>query len=140
MKYSLEDIWVQAVEDAYAVTLDGSGYQSRMVYGLKIVKDDETNEIQLINATRGGDYYREVNAEELKVFLEKGWRYGVYVLSLSNYRLKLDLIEQKIHKEMNSRKSKKQIDILKGSRKRVMNKYSEINYKLNQLKLWQLNQ
>lgn len=140
MKYSLEDIWVQAVEDAYATTLDGSGYQSRMVYGLKIVKDDETNEIQLINATRGGDYYREVNAEELKVFLEKGWRYGVYVLSLSNYRLKLDLIEQKIHKEMNSRKSKKQIDILKGSRKRVMNKYSEINYKLNQLKLWQLNQ
>jgi hypothetical protein len=140
MKYSLEDIWVQALEDTYAITLDGSGYQARMVYGLKIVKDDETNEIQLINATRGGDYYREVNAEELKVFLEKGWRYGVYVLSLSNYRLKLDLIEQKIHKEMNSRKSKKQIDMLKGSRKRVMNKYSEINYKLNQLKLWQLNQ
>jgi len=140
MKYSLEDIWVQALEDTYAISLDGKGYQSRMVYGLKIVKDDETNKIELINATRGGDYYREINAEELEVFLEKGWRYGVYVLSLSNYRLKLDLIEQKIHKEMNSRKSKKQIEILKGSRKRVMNKYSEINYKLNQLKLWQLNQ
>ncbi len=140
MKYSLEDIWVQALEDTYAISLDGKGYQSRMVYGLKIVKDDETNQIELINATRGGDYYREINAEELEVFLEKGWRYGVYVLSLSNYRLKLDIIEQKIHKEMNSRKSKKQIDILKGSRKRVMNKYSEINYKLNQLKLWQLNQ
>lgn len=140
MKYNLEDIWVQALEDTYAISLDGKGYQSRMVYGLKIVKDDETNKIELINATRGGDYYREINAEELEVFLEKGWRYGVYVLSLSNYRLKLDIIEQKIHKEMNSRKSKKQIDILKGSRKRVMNKYSEINYKLNQLKLWQLNQ
>ena len=140
MKYSLEDIWVQALEDTYAISLDGKGYQSRMVSGLKIVKDDETNKIELINATRGGDYYREINAEELEVFLEKGWRYGVYVLSLSNYRLKLDLIEQKIHKEMNSRKSKKQIEILKGSRKRVMNKYSEINYKLNQLKLWQLNQ
>ena len=140
MKYSLEDIWVQALEDTYAISLDGKGYQSRMVYGLKIVKDDETNKIELINATRGGDYYREINAEELEIFLEKGWRYGVYVLSLSNYRLKLDLIEQKIHKEMNSRKSKKQIEILKGSRKRVMNKYSEINYKLNQLKLWQLNQ
>ena len=140
MKYSLEDIWVQALEDTYAISLDGKGYQSRMVYGLKIVKDDETNKIELINATRGGDYYREINAEELEVFLEKGWRYGVYVLSLSNYRLKLDLIEQKINKEMNSRKSKKQIEILKGSRKRVMNKYSEINYKLNQLKLWQLNQ
>ena len=140
MKDSLEDICVQALEDTYAISLDGKGYQSRMVYGLKIVKDDETNKIELINATRGGDYYREINAEELEVFLEKGWRYGVYVLSLSNYRLKLDLIEQKIHKEMNSRKSKKQIEILKGSRKRVMNKYSEINYKLNQLKLWQLNQ
>jgi hypothetical protein len=133
MKHSLEELWAEAVKDSYAITLDGKGYQARMVYGLKIVKDDETNQIQLVNATRGGDYYREVTAEELKVFQEKGWRIGVYVLSLSNYRLKLDLIEKKIQKEMGGRKSKKQIDILKGSRQRVMTKYSEINYKLNQL-------
>ena len=104
-----------------------------MVYGVKIVKDDETKQIQIINATRGGDYYSEINKEQLKTFLEKGWRIGVYVLSLSNYRLKLDLIEKKIQKEMNGRKSKKQIEMLKGSRQRVMTKYSEINYKLNKL-------
>jgi len=131
--HSLESLWEESLKDTYAISLDGSGYSARMVYGVKIVKDDETKQIQIINATRGGDYYSEINKEQLKTFLEKGWRIGVYVLSLSNYRLKLDLIEKKIQKEMNGRKSKKQIEILKGSRQRVMTKYSEINYKLNQL-------
>ena len=131
--HSLESLWEESLKDTYAISLDGSGYSARMVYGVKIVKDDETKQIQIINATRGGDYYSEINKEQLKTFLEKGWRIGVYVLSLSNYRLKLDLIEKKIQKEMNGRKSKKQIEMLKGSRQRVMTKYSEINYKLNQL-------
>ncbi len=134
MKYSLEDIWVQALEDTYAISLDGKGYQSRMVYGLKIVKDDETNQIELINATRGGDYYREINAEELEVFLEKGWRYGVYVLSLSNLRSKLDLIEERIKEELTGKNSQKKYKILKNQREKVLEKYSQLNYKLNQIK------
>ena len=133
MKHSLESLWEESLNDTYAISVGGSGYEARMVYGVKIIKDDESNEIQLVNTTRGGDYYMEIAGDDLKVFLKKGWRIGVYVLSLSNYRLKLDLIEKKIHKEMNGRVSKKQIGILKSQRTRVLSKYSEINYKLNQL-------
>lgn len=58
---------------------------------------------------------------------------GVYVLSLSNYRSKLDLIEGRIKKEMNGRASVKQIGLLKSQRERILSKYSEINFKLNKL-------
>ena len=44
MKYNLEDIFNQAKEDDYAISLDGDGYESRMVYGAKIVKDTQTGD------------------------------------------------------------------------------------------------
>ena len=57
----------------------------------------------------------------------------VFVLSLSNYRSKLDVIEHKIKDYITDRKSEKQIGLLKSSRKRILKRYSEINSKLNQL-------
>ncbi len=133
MKYNLEDIFAQATEDDYAISLDGDGYESRMVYGTKIIKDQETGIIQILNTMKGGDYYTPISKDELESFIEKGWRYGVFVLSLSNYRSKLDVIEQRIKQYINDKKSEKQIGILKSSRERILSKYSEINSKLNQL-------
>lgn len=133
MKYSLKDIYAQALEDGYALALDGDGYDSRMVYGTKIIKDHLNGEIQILNTARGGDYYSHLTPEQLNNFLEKGWRYGVFVLSLSNYRSKLDIIEQRIKQFINDKKSEKQILQLKASRERILAKYSEINFKLNQL-------
>ncbi len=133
MKYSLEEIFQQSKLDDYAIALDGDGYESRMVYGIKIVRDNETKDIQLLNTMVGGDYYKVVPQDQVKVFLEKGWRNGVYVVALSNYRSKLILIEQKIHKVMNGNKSEKQIKALQSQRTRIMNQYREINQKFNQL-------
>jgi hypothetical protein len=133
MKYSLKDIYAQALQDTYALALDGDGYDSRMVYGTKIIKDLLNGEIQILNTARGGDYYSHLTPEQLNNFLEKGWRYGVFVLSLSNYRSKLDIIEQRIKEYINDKKSEKQILQLKASRERILAKYSEINFKLNQL-------
>lgn len=133
MKYSLEEIFQQSKLDDYAIALDGDGYESQMVYGIKIVRDNETKEIQLLNTMVGGDYYKLLTKDQVKVFLEKGWRIGVYVVALSNYRSKLILIEQKIHKVMNGNKSEKQIKALQNQRTRIMNQYSEINQKFNQL-------
>jgi|TARA_B100001175_G_scaffold55871_3_gene44952 hypothetical protein len=133
MKIRLNEIFEEAKQDTYAITMDGDGYESRMVYGVKIVKDKQSGKIEFFNTKVGGDYYKKLNAEQLETFIEKGWRIGVYVLSLSNYRLKLDIIEKRIHKFINDKKSEKQIKLLKASRERILTKYSEINYKLNQL-------
>jgi len=134
MKYSLEDVFQQSLKDDYAISLNGDGYKSKLVYGIKIVRDDVSKEIQLLNTMAGGDYYKPLTIEQENLFKEKGWRNGVYVLALSNYRTKLLLIEQRIQKHMNGNKSSKQISLLKSQRTRVMNQYSEINQKFNKLK------
>jgi len=131
--YSLEDIMNQALEDKYAMVLDSDEYSSRMVYGCKISRDNESGNIEILNTARGGDWYLPLTDQELQHFLEKGWRIGVYELSLSNYRTKLDKIEAFIKKEMNGRRNPKQIQSLKSSREKVMNSYSKIKNKLNQI-------
>ena len=133
MNDRLVEIFEEATQDSYALKMDGQGYQSRMVYGVKIIKDNETNRVDFLNTMLGGVHYKKLTSEQLQNFIDYGWRYGVYVLSLSNYRSKLDIIEKRIHKFINEKKSEKQIRILKESRERILTKYSEINFKLNQL-------
>jgi hypothetical protein len=101
------------------------------MFGVKIVRETSNKEVEIINTLQGGDYYKPLSENELDNFLSGGWRYGVYQLCLSNYRNKLNLIEQRIQKEINGRASAKQVGLLKAQRKRIMNKYTEINFKLN---------
>ena len=133
MNTRLLEVFEESKQDTYALTINSHGYESRMVYGIKIIRDNETNEIQFLNTMLGADYYSRLTDDQINVFIEKGWRYGVYVLSLSNYRAKLDIIEKRMQKFISEKKSEKQIRQLKGSRERVLSKYSEINFKLNQL-------
>jgi len=133
MQYTLEDIYQQAVEDNYSVELNGRGYEARLVYGIKIVRDKETEDVVIYNTAVNGSYYHELPTEKIKLFTENSWRYGVYILSLSNYRSKLDMIEHRIKTEINGRKSEKQITGLKSHRERILGKYTEVNQKLNQL-------
>jgi|TARA_R100000935_G_scaffold10727_2_gene21424 hypothetical protein len=133
MALSLEDIFQQAKQDDYCVELNGKGYQARLVYGIKIVKDNETEEVVIYNTAVNGSYYHIIPIETIKTFTENSWRYGVYNLSLSNYRTKLDMIEKRIKTEINGRKSEKQIAGLKSHRERILGKYTEVNQKLNQL-------
>jgi hypothetical protein len=136
MRYSLEDIFQQSVIDPYASPLNGRGYKSMNVYGIKSVKDNETGDVEIFNTTRSGNYYVEISESDYEVFLTHGWRYGVYELSLSNYRSKLDWIEHKIKKEVNKqgRVNDRQVQSLKQERQSVLEKYSEITNKLNKLK------
>ena len=136
--YKLIDVWNQAKEDCFTANLDGEGYEARILYGCKISKDNDTNMVQLQNTSRGGEWYLQLDADEIEIFLKMGWRIGIYMLSLSNYRLKLDRIERLIKMEVNGRKNPKQIQSLKSSRQRILEKYSKIKNQLNQLN--QLNQ
>ena len=131
MLIRLQEIYQEAVDDSYGISLDGQGYQSRVMFGVKIVRETSNKEVEIINTLQGGDYYKPLSEGELDNFLAGGWRYGVYLLSLSNCRNKLNLIEQRIQKEIGGKASPKQIGLLKAQRERIMYKYSEINLKLN---------
>ena len=133
IQYRLKDIFNQAVEDEYSVILNGRDYQARMVYGCKIIKEDDTQLIKIQNTAMGGHFYKDLTQTQLLYFMEKGWRYGCYKLALDNYKIKLERVEASIKQEMNGKKNPKQIQSLKNSRERLMNKYKLITDKLSEL-------
>tara|TARA_R100001369_G_scaffold89904_1_gene128097 strand:+ start:67 stop:471 length:405 start_codon:yes stop_codon:yes gene_type:complete len=134
MCYSLEQIFQQAKEDSYTASLDSDGCEAKILYGVRIERIKSIGTISIHNTTKGGDYYTKIEPEELLYFLQKGWRYGVFSLALSNYRSKLDIIEHKIREEVNTRKNAKHIQSLKSNRQRILNRFAKVSHKLNQIK------
>ena len=134
MCYSLEQIFEQAKDDHYSASLDGDGTEARILYGIRIEKIHLTGKISIHNTTKGGDFYTLATDDAVKIFIEKGWRYGVFSLALSNYRSKLDIIERKIREEVNTRKNAKHIQSLKSNRQRMLNRFSKVSHKFNSIK------
>jgi len=82
------------------------------------------NSIEILNTSRGGDHYKELTEEEYKFFFENGWEKGVLLTSMGNYLRKLNMIEDRIQEEINTRKNDKHIQGLKVSREKILQKYS----------------
>ena len=135
MRFKLDDIYSQAIKDEYCSVLVSPKETSRMLYGIKIIQDKATGLISIYNTTTGGDYYTELTENEYKIFLENGWRYGVYVLSLSNYRRKLTIVNKRIQTEIGKRRTNiKNLESLQKSKTRILNRYSTFTKKLNKIK------
>ena len=124
----------EASQDEASISLSCDKYESYIMNSIKILKDHESDKVVIFNTAKNGDYYKMLDDTEQKEFSENGWRNGVYVISLSNYRLKLDKIEKKIKEEVNGKKPNiRYINNLKQEREEVLLKFSNINQKLNQL-------
>jgi len=130
---NLKYVFKDALVDEFAANLDTKYVEARIVFGVKIIKDKESDEVEIYNTARGGDYYQEISLKEYKNFVEKGWRYGVYVISLSNYRRKLEAIDKTIQRYISEGASKTNLSQAQDRRVRIMNRYSKISNKLNLL-------
>ena len=130
----LLSVFKEASQDEASVSLGCDKYESYIMNSIKILKDNESNKVVIYNTAKNGDYYKTLDNTEQKEFSKNGWTKGVYVISLSNYRLKLDKIEKKIKEEVNGKKPNiRIINMLKKEREEVLLKFSNINQKLNQL-------
>ena len=132
--YSLEEIFLIASNDRYASKMNSSSYESSMLYGIKIVKDETTSEIQIFSTY--GDHYKEIDKESYAIFLNNGWRYGVYVLSLVNYCANIDKLGQLLSYQLSlgTKMSKKSIMSIMEDRDYLMEKKMEVTIKFNNLK------
>ena len=126
--YSIEQIFIQALEDPSAYNIDNS---SIVNYGVKIQKFFSKTEI--LNCSRNGNYFQECNEEEYELFFIHGWKLGAMKLSMMNYKRKLDIIEWKIKEEVNTRKNDKHIKTLKKARLSLLESYRRTSHKLNKL-------
>lgn len=129
----LAHILGEASKDYNSVRVDGDKYYGYVSYGIKIVSDEKTNEIYIYNTAINGDFYDEVTPEQYEIFLDKGWKCGVYSVSLSNYRRKLDVIQSKMRDIVNNSRSEKQMQKLREQRDMIMDRYNQLAVKLNQL-------
>ena len=130
---TLNDVFNEAKEDSYCAVLDTKYAEARLVFGVKIVRDRESGEVEILNTQRGGDFYQEIDVDEYDYFLQKSWRFGVYRVSLSNYRRKLSNVEASIKDVIDTKQSKKQLESLQSRRLKIMNRYTKITSKLNLL-------
>jgi len=119
------EIFNQASRDHSAVRMDGGGYEGFISYGIKITKDNH-NKVTIFN-TNKGEYYEEISDDEYDIFKEGGWLCGIYTLSLSSYKRKLDGIKRRITDEVNGRRRKKVLVSLKQERDIFSSKYFKVN-------------
>ena len=127
--YSLEDIYLQALEDKKAYHTLNKGVINN---GVKI--QSFKSKVEILNCSRNGDYFQECNIEEYQLFFIHGWLKGGLRLSMMNYKRKLDIIEEKIKCEVNTRKNDKHIKKLKVNRENLLIKYSKRITQLNKIK------
>jgi hypothetical protein len=131
MFYTLNDVFNQSIADEFSANLNAEYYEARILYGIRIEKNLKTKKVIIHNTTIGGDFYKEITSEQYEVFSKKGWRLAVFVLCLSNYRRKLDMVEHNIKREVNSRKNAKHIQNLKSARERIMCSFTKVTKKIN---------
>tara|TARA_Y100000361_G_scaffold20172_1_gene15722 strand:+ start:2088 stop:2483 length:396 start_codon:yes stop_codon:yes gene_type:complete len=129
--YSLEEIWTQAIGDASAVRQRVPKGELIIGSGVRIQRFGDR--IEMLNMNKGGDYYKILDEDEYNIFYHCGWKRGSVNLSISNCLFKLGLIEDKIKTEVNTRKNDKHIQNLKNRRENILNKYTKLKQKLNQL-------
>jgi len=51
--YSLEDVFNQLLADDSCGCLNGAGYQAKISLGVKILRDDETKKVKILNTSYG---------------------------------------------------------------------------------------
>jgi len=129
----LVKILTEASKDFNSVEFFNAKRSEYISYGVKIVADTETLEVYIYNIAINGDFYEEITPEQYEIFLNKGWKYGAYSVSLSNYRRKLDVIQSKMRDIVNNSRSEKQMQKLREQRDMIMSRYHELSTKLNQL-------
>ncbi|MAN61364.1 MAG: hypothetical protein CMI60_05380 [Parvibaculum sp.] len=119
------EIFNQASRDHSAVSMDSGEHQGFISYGIKIIKDRH-NKVTILN-TNKGEYYEEISDDEYDIFRDRGWLCGIYTLSLSSYKRKLDEITRRITDEVNGRRRKKVLVSLKEERDIFSSKYFKVN-------------
>ena len=130
-KERLDSIFAEATKDNSTRALHSRGYKAFMFEGIKIVKDMCSGAVIIYDPRKSGHYYSEIKEYEYDIFLEKGWRGGVYQIKIKQYEKQLDEIFQRIRHLRNNKSSIKEKEHLDNTKERICNKIYKITNKIN---------
>lgn len=80
VRNNLKDIYAQAKH--IGKEQKRNGYSYVMYKGFKIIKDQESKQIQILNSNTKGNYEEKLSKIETEEILNKGWKNGVINLLL----------------------------------------------------------
>ncbi len=129
--YNLGELFCQAEDDYHSKPLHDKLVKSYICHGFKIIKELESEKVSIMDMTKGGDYYQEINIDEYSYFKTLGWKRAIYVLYLSNCRTKLSRLETRIQNALVNNVSIKTIRKLKASREQILRNFNKVKIKLN---------
>jgi hypothetical protein len=132
---SINQVFDEAIRDKYAIKFVGAGYHSVSLYSVKIVRDTHSYKVDIYSTEKSETWYTKVSPEALEIFLAKGWRYGVYVVSLSTINLKVAKLNTLLELlKMGKGGSKHSIIYVDNEIRILEQKQKEIQIKLNKIK------
>ena len=67
MPKTLEEIFNQALADPSSSNLNGRGYESMMMHGVQIMRDNKSGDIKIFNP-KGKEYHEELTFQEYEIF------------------------------------------------------------------------
>ena len=89
MIFTIDEIFEQASSDRSSAKSKVEKGEFIIKLGVKIQRFPSKTEI--LNCSKGGDYYREMNNMEYSYFFNNGWKKGVLLIALNNCNFKLNL-------------------------------------------------
>jgi hypothetical protein len=122
----LQRVFEEAMVDGYAANASSTTYEARLVYGIKIVRDNKSGDVSILNTLRNGDHYEDITVEYREVFATRPWRKAVREVVLNDCKVKLDEVELRIKEEVNGRNNDRHLLRLKASRQRILARYTKI--------------
>ena len=127
------DVFIQAEQGKGSIRSESNTEISHLMHGMSMIFDKYQKNVTILNTTLSVEYYKEIDKEEYILFNNMGWKMGVYHMALNNYKRKLEVIENLIKSEVNTRKNDKKMQALKQARMRFMNMYATVKKKINLL-------
>tara|TARA_R100000773_G_C4221040_1_gene119886 strand:+ start:1762 stop:2157 length:396 start_codon:yes stop_codon:yes gene_type:complete len=128
---TVESIWEDAFADemSFHMTNAVTKTEALIFKGYKIEKSDIG--IQMLRPV--GEHYEELTRRGYELICNKGWRNGIYTLLLYQYQQELEIISDKIRREVNTRRNDKHLRSLKQSRERITKDYAKISKQINNI-------
>lgn len=121
---TIADVFYEALDSYSGVEMHTNKEHSKFFMGVKIKKDEYG--VTIYNTKKGGLFYKEIEGEQLDVFLTQGWMPGVYNVAKDNAKETLDTVAKAIKREIGSSRNEKRYEFLKEKRIELMNKVSNI--------------
>lgn len=131
MKYSLDEIYNEALSHYKSKHLQSKEHESCIFLGVKITKDYATEEIKIFDPSKSNNYYIELDIKLYELFFKEGWTRAVLKITLEKYISKLERIKESINNEVNNNASQKRLNFFRESREQILKKYYKLTLKLN---------